>query len=131
MSREDKIQKLVEFALSMKDDPEIHRLPFPPVVLERLAAAGLIISPKEYSITDAVDRCFTSKITEKYTNSTIEVIDQTKMDIAFPAIPPVEPLPLPEEETKTETDVFTVVEKTETEKSKEPTLYIDEGKGTF
>jgi len=131
MSKEDKIQKLVEFALSMRHDPDFHRLVFPPAVLAKLAEAGAPLTPKEYSASAAVDRCFNMKGTERYVSNEIEVIDQSKMDIAFPAIPPVEPLPLPEEETKTETDVLTVVEETEPEKSKEPTLHIDEGKGTF
>lgn len=127
MSREDKIQKLFEFAMSVRGDPDFHRLVFPPAVLAKLAEAGFPVVPKEYSVSDAVEKCFSAKTTEVYTNSTIEMIDQSKMEIAFPAIPPVEPLPLLEEANETEetkTDVFTVVE--EPAVSNEPTLHVKE-----
>jgi hypothetical protein len=130
MSKEDKIQKLFEFAMSMRHDPDFHRLVFPPAVLAKLAEAGSPLAPKEYSAAAAVDRCFTMKSTERYVSPEIEVVDQTKMEITFPAIPPVEPLP--EEETKTEektteTDVFTVVEEAKnTVETNEPTLHIKE-----
>ena len=128
MSKEDKIQKLFEFAMSVRHDPDFHRLVFPPAVLAKLAEAGAPLAPKEYSAAAAVDRCFTMKSTERYVSPEIEVVDQTKMEITFPAIPPVEPLP--EEETKTEektteTDVFTVVEEAKnTVETSEPTLHI-------
>lgn len=127
MSAEDKIQKLFEFAMSMRHDPDFHRLVFPPAVLAKLAEAGSPLSPKEYSAAAAVDRCFTMKTTERYVSPEIAVVDQTKMEITFPAIPPVEPLPLPEEAKETEetkTDVFTVVE--EPAVSNEPTLHVKE-----
>jgi hypothetical protein len=132
MSKEDKIQKLFEFAMSMRHDPDFHRLVFPPAVLAKLAEAGSPLAPKEYSAAAAVDRCFNMKGTERYASNEIEVIDQSKMEIAFPAIPPVEPLSLPEEETKTEekqktteTDVFTVVEEAKNiVETSEPTLHI-------
>jgi hypothetical protein len=129
MSKEDKIQKLFEFAMSMRHDPDFHRLVFPPAVLAKLAEAGAPLAPKEYSAAAAVDRCFNMKGTERYASNEIEVIDQTKMEITFPAIPP---LPLPEEETKTEektteTDVFTVVEEAKNiVETSEPTLHIKE-----
>jgi hypothetical protein len=132
MSKEDKIQKLFEFAMSMRHDPDFHRLVFPPAVLAKLAEAGAPLAPKEYSAAAAVDRCFTMKSTERYVSPEIEVVDQTKMEITFPAIPPVEPLPSPEDakETEekqqtTETDVFTVVEEAKnTVETSEPTLHI-------
>ena len=130
MSKEEKIQKLFEFAMSMRHDPDFHRLVFPPAVLAKLAEAGSPLSPKEYSAAAAVDRCFNMKGTERYVSNEIEVIDQTKMEITFPAIPPVEPLPLPEEAKETEetkTDVFTVVEEPAvTTETNEPTLHIKE-----
>jgi len=89
LSREEKAQRLFEFALTMRHDPDFHRLIFPPDVLAKLAEMGAAPAPKEYSAAAAVDRCFTMTTTERYVNTEIEVVDQSKMDITFPTIAPV------------------------------------------
>ena len=112
LSREEKAQKLFEFALSMRHDPDFHRLVFPPDVLAKLADMGAAPAPKEYSAAAAIDRCFNMKGTERYTSNEIEIIDQSKMEITFPAIPPVA-------EPEKETDTLTLVEETKEEVSRE------------
>ena len=102
MSVEDKLQRLFEFALSIRNDPDFNRLVFPPAVLAKLAEVGVIVAPKEYSASAAVERCFTMSSTEKYTSPEVEVIDQTKMNITFPIIPPAPVLEV-EEATPSET----------------------------
>ena len=124
MSVEDKLQRLFEFALSIRHDPDFNRLVFPPAVLAKLAEAGVAVAPKEYSAASAVERCFTMSSTEKYTSPEIQVIDQTKMDITFPAIPPAPVLELeeatpPEPVEASTTDVFTVVDESKTQTKEE------------
>ena len=84
---EDKIQKLVDFAISFKDDPDFGRLTFPADVWKRLAPLGIKPAKKEYSITQAVDKCFSLPNTEQYTTNTIETIDQTLLSVTFPTLP--------------------------------------------
>ena len=88
---EAKIEKLVEFALSVKDDPDFHRLVFPPAVLAKLAELGAPVKPKEYSASAAVDRCYGMGSSETYTTSSIEVRDLTTLSSdKFPPLP-IEP----------------------------------------
>jgi hypothetical protein len=84
---EDKIQKMVDFAIAFKDDPDFNRLVFPVPVLLRLKELGIMIKKKEYSAQQAVDKCFAIPRTEQYMNREIEVIDQTSLSIEFPKIP--------------------------------------------
>lgn len=110
LSREEKAQRLFEFALTMRHDPDFHRLVFPPDVLAKLAEMGAAPTPKEYSAAAAVDRCFTMTTTERYVNTEIEVVDQSKMDITFPTIAPV---------AEPEKDTLTLVEETKEEVTRE------------
>jgi hypothetical protein len=84
---EAKIQRLVDFAISVKDDPDFNRLTFPLEVLERLKAMGITLKPKEYSATQAVDKCMRTPSENIYSSNTIEVRDQTGLAIEFPKIP--------------------------------------------
>ena len=84
---EEKIRMMVDFALAFKNDPDFHRLVFPEVVLVKLRELGVEPKPKEYSATQAVDKCFSIPGTEAYSSSKVEVRDQTSLSIAFPKIP--------------------------------------------
>jgi len=86
---EEKIDRLVEFALQFKNDPDFNRLVFPPAVLAKLAEKGVEVKPKTYSVSQAVDRCMSMKSDERYTTNTIELIDQTSLECSFPQIPPL------------------------------------------
>ncbi len=81
---EDKIQQLVDFALAFKDDPDFARLTFPAEVWKRLEAHGIKPAKKEYTATQAVDKCFRIPLENQYTNNKVEVIDQTSLAIEFP-----------------------------------------------
>jgi hypothetical protein len=98
--REAKVMRLVEFAIEHKDDPDFNRLVFPADVLAKLAEHGVKIEPKTYSVTQAVDRCFTMTRTEHYTTNTVETRDQTALSIEFPPVPPLAS-PTSTSETKT------------------------------
>ena len=84
---EEKIQKMVDFAVAFKDDPDFNRLTFPVEVIKRLKAMGIEPKPREYSATQAVDKCISIPTDNRYTNNVIEVIDQTGLAIEFPKIP--------------------------------------------
>jgi len=84
---EAKIQRLVDFAVSVKDDPEFNRLTFPLEVLARLKAMGIEPKPKEYTASQAVDKCIRTPTENIYTTNVIEVRDQTGSSIEFPKIP--------------------------------------------
>jgi hypothetical protein len=84
---EAKIQKLVDFAVSVKDDPEFNRLTFPIEVLARLKAMGIEPKPKEYTASQAVDKCISIPTENIYTSNVIEVRDQTGLAIEFPKFP--------------------------------------------
>jgi hypothetical protein len=88
--------RLKAFALAFKDDPDFHKLPFPEDVLEEL---GIKRIKKEYTASQAVDKCFNMTNVEKYTTNEIEVIDQTGLAISFPPVPPLAP-PISTSETK-------------------------------
>jgi len=88
--------RLKAFALAFKDDPDFHKLPFPEDVLEEL---GIKRIKKEYTASQAVDKCFNMTNVERYTNNKIEVIDQTGLSISFPPVPPLAP-PISTSETK-------------------------------
>jgi hypothetical protein len=98
---EEKIQKLVEFALAFKDDPDFNRIPLPAPVLARLAELGIKQEKKQYSATQAVDKAFaiTSEYAHQYTSNEVQVIDQTSLSISFPPIPETAP-PTSTNETK-------------------------------
>lgn len=100
---EDKIQKLVDFALAFKDDPDFNRIPLPAPVLARLAELGVKQEKKSYSATQAVDKAFaiTSEYAHQYTSNKVEVIDQTSLSVSFPPIPESAP-PTSTNETKTQ-----------------------------
>ena len=91
-----KRDRLKAFALEFKDDPDFQRLPFPEDILQEL---GIKRERKEYTATQAVNKCFNMVNTERYTNNVIETIDQTSLPISFPPIPPVAP-PISTNETK-------------------------------
>jgi hypothetical protein len=93
-----KRDRLKAFALAFKDDPDFQRLPFPEDILEEL---GIKRERKEYTATQAVNKCFNMTNTEKYTSNTIETIDQTGLSISFPPVPPLAP-PISTTETKTQ-----------------------------
>jgi hypothetical protein len=97
---EEKIQKLVDFALAFQHDPDFNRLVFPPAVLAKLAERGVTVKPKEYSAAAAVDKCFSMTTSETYTSGTVEVIDQTSLECSFPPLPPLVS-PIETNETKT------------------------------
>ena len=99
---EEKIQKLVEFAMAFKDDPDFHRIPFPTVVLTRLAELGVKQDKVEYNAVQAVDKAMNiaREYRHQYTTNNIETIDQTSLSISFPPIPPLAP-PTDTNETKT------------------------------
>jgi hypothetical protein len=84
---EDKMQKLLEFAISFKDDPDFNRLVFPAPVLAKLAEMGITQKKKEYSAQQAVDKCYAIPREERYNTNVVEVIDQTSLAIEFPKIP--------------------------------------------
>jgi len=107
---EEKIQKLVDFAMEFRNDPDFHRLVFPPAVLAKLAEKGIVLQPKEYSASAAVDRCFGMKTSERYVSNQIEVIDQTKLEVKFPNVPD---LPPPSEVNPRLLKISDVEEKTE------------------
>ena len=92
--------RLVEFAITHKDDPDFNRLVFPADVLAKLAEHGVKLEPKTYSAAAAIDRCFNMSYTETYTKNTVEVIDQTSLECSFPPIPP-SASPIETNETKT------------------------------
>lgn len=98
---EDKIQKLVDFAIAFKDDPDFNRIPLPTPVLARLAQLGIKQEKKQYSATQAVDKAFaiTSEYAHQYTSNEVQVIDQTSLAISFPPIPESAP-PTSTNETK-------------------------------
>ena len=81
---EAKIQQLVDFAINYKDDPDFVRLTFPAEVWKRLEAHGIKPQKKEYSATQAVDKCFSIPRENQYKSNVIEVIDQTSLSIEFP-----------------------------------------------
>ena len=81
---EAKIQQLVDFALAYKDDPDFARLTFPAEVWKRLEAHGIKPQKKEYTATQAVDKCFSIPRENQYKSNVIEVIDQTSLAIEFP-----------------------------------------------
>ena len=84
---ENKIQQMVDFAVAFKDDPDFNRLTFPVEVLTRLKAMGIEPKPKEYSASQAVDKCIRTTVENEYTTNVIEIIDQTGLAIEFPKIP--------------------------------------------
>jgi hypothetical protein len=86
-TREEKIQKLVEFALEFKDDPDFNRLTFPVEVLKILAEKGVTLKPREFTAAQAADACFNMTSTQTYTSNKIEVIDQTSLECSFPPLP--------------------------------------------
>jgi len=90
--------RLKAFALAFKDDPDFQRLPFPEDILQEL---GIKRERKDYTASQAVNKCFNMTNTEKYTINTIDTIDQTVLSISFPPIPPVAP-PISTNETKTQ-----------------------------
>ena len=100
---EEKIQKLVEFALAFKDDPDFNRIPLPAPVLAKLAELGIKQDKKQYSATQAVDKAFAiaSDYAHQYTTNEVEVRDQTLLSISFPPIPESAP-PTSTNETKTQ-----------------------------
>jgi hypothetical protein len=98
--QEEKINKLVEFALEFKNDPDFNRLVFPPVVMARLAELGVEVKPRTYTASQAVDRCIGMTSSERYTTTDVAVIDQTSLECSFPPIPPLAS-PIDTNETKT------------------------------
>ena len=86
-TREEKVMRLVEFALANKDDPDFNRLTFPADVLAKLAEHGVKVEPKTYSAAAAIDKCFSMRNTEIYTSNTVEIIDQTGLGVEFPPLP--------------------------------------------
>ena len=99
-TREEKIQKLVEFALEYKNDPDFNRLTFPVEVLKILAEKGVTLKPREFTAAQAADACFNMTSTQTYTSNKIEVIDQTLIGCSFPPLP-VLASPTDTTETKT------------------------------
>jgi hypothetical protein len=99
-TREEKIQKLVNFALEFKNDPDFNRLTFPIEVLKILAEKGVTLKPREFTAAQAADACFNMTTTQTYTSNKIEVIDQTSLECSFPPLP-VLASPTDTSETKT------------------------------
>jgi hypothetical protein len=99
-TREEKIQKLVDFALEFKDDPDFNRLPFPVEVVKILEQKGVTIKPREFTAAQAADACFNMTSTQTYTSNKIEVIDQTSFECSFPPLPALAS-PIDTSETKT------------------------------
>lgn len=100
-TREEKIQKLVDFALEFKDDPDFNRLTFPVEVVKILAEKGITIKPREFTASQAADACFNMTSSQTYTSTKIEVIDQTSLECSFPPLP-VLASPTDTSETKTQ-----------------------------
>jgi hypothetical protein len=84
---EEKIQKMVDFAIAFQNDPDFNRLVFPMEVIERLEKLGVRQVKKEYTAAQAIDKCFAAPRENKYTTNTVEVIDQTSLPISFPPFP--------------------------------------------
>jgi len=99
-TREEKLQKLVDFALEFKDDPDFNRLPFPVEVIKILAEKGVTLKPREFTAAQAADACFNMTSSQTYTSNKIEVIDQTLIECSFPPLP-VLASPTDTTETKT------------------------------
>lgn len=93
LKREETINKMVEFAIAFKDDPDFNRIPFPNEVIKRLEELGIKQEKKQYNISQAVDKCFNMQRENhhQYTSNKIELIDQTGLSISFPPVPSLVP----------------------------------------
>jgi hypothetical protein len=78
----DKEQKLLDFVLAFKDDPDFHRLPIPERVL---AVAGIKREQKDYSVMEATKYAFnTTSFNAHQYKGNMEVIDQSVSVSQFP-----------------------------------------------
>jgi hypothetical protein len=68
-------ERLKEFALKFKDDPNFYRLPFPEHILKSL---GLYKEKQEITATAAVCRAYNMTNNEVYSSNEIEVRDYSK-----------------------------------------------------
>jgi hypothetical protein len=68
-------ERLKEFALKFKDDPNFYRLPFPEHILKSL---GLYREKQDIPATEAVKRAYNMTNNEIYSSNEIEIRDYSK-----------------------------------------------------